>query len=825
MAFNPERLSLIVDAIGGGSVRIFGYETVDPRLTVFAADYIPAAASRGLRESDLFLIYDQAGDLYTATLATIDAAGNGTLVPNVDQAGEVNVAEAGWLRKPAASPYFSVQDAFDQLGLATPVGLADGNFGATGTADDSATFQAAIDWIRDNLPDGRGRLYIPPGTYRIQGVNFYPGIYLEGAGAGATILTTPIVFDNSGDIGTAILNAEPGAAGASIFEYGGVRGLSIIGPGTGIESTPGNRSPDDITAGAVYRVNGIDFRRIDYPGPSSYRLYQWMILECRIGQCNIGVNFYKNLYDVTVEDNFIHNNQIGVFVDLQHPNVLNNDFRYNDIGFYGRIVIDWACTQNRISLGRIGVTGDYAGTYTTAGAGVAATHYIPTKSLMFLLATVTGTISPGDTVTGNTSGATATVLVVDDAGVRVTNVVGTFTGDPDGEPDFEGIADATNTGEGETLTFSSGATAQIDYIQAAFLGGIQRSSFTTCTFWQNAYCGLDLGYQNRVTNCLFKGPKGDFPTPVADNIGLLLRQRQNTVSGCSFFGDNALASLAFGGAAAATQATNQVIGNWFYVNYGPAIAKTGAGSCPQYQINDNTFYIYNDLVSQEGSAGEEGVLEGTSLTGRYLVTQTKGAVLHVPAGVGLIQGWTFCNNVIRVDGTAISPGDPDYATGDLVLATPLINILDTGVPSEGPQLRVEDNDIVISGGVTVEGYEFGSLQGSRFTSNDFVATGTGTNVFASKVVTGSTVGARIRDNGGYATEGKWDLTVANGGSSIVQAHGLVATPRLAVRPTNATAAAASWYAVADGTNITITTTAAVGADATFAVDATSPYSG
>lgn len=81
MAFNPERLSLLVQPIGEGGLRFFGYQTDDVEATLTAAGYATNAADYGLRAYDLVFISPANGteEPYILAVESIDADGHATL--------------------------------------------------------------------------------------------------------------------------------------------------------------------------------------------------------------------------------------------------------------------------------------------------------------------------------------------------------------------------------------------------------------------------------------------------------------------------------------------------------------------------------------------------------------------------------------------------------------------------------------------------------------------------------------------------------------------------------------------------------------------------
>ncbi len=93
MAFNAQALTLSVDTIAGGAIRIFFYETADASATVLGADYVTSAAKRGLRVGDVLMVYDtNIGEVYVASLDSISAAGHGTLVSHDHLVGPITTS-------------------------------------------------------------------------------------------------------------------------------------------------------------------------------------------------------------------------------------------------------------------------------------------------------------------------------------------------------------------------------------------------------------------------------------------------------------------------------------------------------------------------------------------------------------------------------------------------------------------------------------------------------------------------------------------------------------------------------------------------------------
>lgn len=78
MAFDPSKLALAVDTIGGGSLRIHFYETTDIHDVVISDGYFTDGGKYGLRENDIILVSEEGQANYivrmtSPTTATFDA--------------------------------------------------------------------------------------------------------------------------------------------------------------------------------------------------------------------------------------------------------------------------------------------------------------------------------------------------------------------------------------------------------------------------------------------------------------------------------------------------------------------------------------------------------------------------------------------------------------------------------------------------------------------------------------------------------------------------------------------------------------------------------
>lgn len=268
---------------------------------------------------------------------------------------------------PAAADYFPFYDASEgnrrisyenlsaairgQLPTDWPINVKAAPFNAAGdnSTNDTAAIQAAIDYVRTNF--GKGKLMFPPGIYRAQGITFYPGIYFTGMGSEASIVRCKA----SPTANVPVFNASKG--GAVIFEYGGFENMSVEGPGTGDENEdfiPGNGTNPTEGGPGTITVDCISFKDLDEES-QGFRLRFYWINNVTCAQGRTGLYLAKNVYRCFMNGcNFTHNDT-GVWVSLQHPEMMNCNMNYNDVGLDGGLVIDWPILRNVFSLNRIGI--------------------------------------------------------------------------------------------------------------------------------------------------------------------------------------------------------------------------------------------------------------------------------------------------------------------------------------------------------------------------------------------------------------------------------------------------------------------------------------
>jgi len=623
---------------------------------------------------------------------------------------------------PGHSRYFEKGGDIWERQTKHEIGVPVQAFGEIGTSNDTAAVQAAIDYVRD--VKGQGLIIWPasskgaPGDkFRMQGVNTYPRIYHQTAGPGACVLSVPGTYDNAWTVGKAILNLHDN--GESEFRGGGIRGLYIQGPGTGVETTPGNGSGST----PHNYIIGLGSQQLEKdPVNLAYRLYQFLILECRISQCLIGIELYKNLYAVTIADNFVHNNMIGLYTDLQHPNVLNNDFRYNDIAWLPRIMIDGAVTQCRFSLGRQALTGTFPAWHPRAG-----------------------------------------------------------------END----------------------------------GGIQRSVLSQLTLWQNQLEALELGAENMLIGSLLRGPgKGDFPAGLPNSTLVRLRQRKNLILANYFFGGHQAAAIQLDATNSAAQPQTMIALNRALINWGPFVEKTNNGQMADISLLFNKLHILQE-AKQSGDANDPN---------RNLLDLTKGLILHIPAGAGLVNGLEIVGNHARIDGASVLALDPDYPTGDLVLPTPLINVLDTG-GAYGIEHFTKDNRMRLVSGVKAKSYYYADSRRSTWKDNPITLDrAVAANEWTEKPQFGNvSVDFACEGNVGYRTAATITVTIAAGQTlSALTNHGVDAplgAKDIIPLPANSASAGLGVYVdTVSSTQVRIgVNTAAPTGGATFNVQIMNPY--
>lgn len=79
MAFDPERLALVVQPVGPDGVRIFSYKTDEASDALTGAGYLAGAANRGVRPYDLILVAPETtGSPYLLTIDSVTDAGDAT---------------------------------------------------------------------------------------------------------------------------------------------------------------------------------------------------------------------------------------------------------------------------------------------------------------------------------------------------------------------------------------------------------------------------------------------------------------------------------------------------------------------------------------------------------------------------------------------------------------------------------------------------------------------------------------------------------------------------------------------------------------------------
>lgn len=146
MAFNPARLNLVLEPIGGDGLRWFNYLTDDDQATVLGTAYFEDVRRHSLRLYDLVFVSpeDAAIDPYIVVIDSIDDDGNGTAViggANGDLKAENNLSDlqdAAIARANLGLGTASVEDIGTE-GEAVPLLSNANTFGATQRIDTGAS--------------------------------------------------------------------------------------------------------------------------------------------------------------------------------------------------------------------------------------------------------------------------------------------------------------------------------------------------------------------------------------------------------------------------------------------------------------------------------------------------------------------------------------------------------------------------------------------------------------------------------------------------------------------------------------------------------------
>lgn len=191
MAFDPARLSVAVDTIAGGSLRIHFYLTADNQAAVTATGYITNAAKLGVRLGDAVVISDGAEN-YMTRVASM-SGGSATLVIDALLSHLVDFLSTatGAQRRTARSKFMETVSVLDFIPAALHSGIGDG----TGSTDLSPYFDLAKAHFSTNSDYRGGRIVAPRGKYKLNGsfsfgtpYDHLHNIILEGEGGLSTFL-------------------------------------------------------------------------------------------------------------------------------------------------------------------------------------------------------------------------------------------------------------------------------------------------------------------------------------------------------------------------------------------------------------------------------------------------------------------------------------------------------------------------------------------------------------------------------------------------------------------------------------------------------------
>jgi|GEM_PF-4609567 len=149
MAFNPERLSLLVQPIGENGLRFYGYQTDDVEATLTAAGYATNAADYGLRAYDLIFIspLDASVEPYILAVETINADGHATLAspgPIGDLKSANNLSDVADAATALANLGGMAKATYDPTNIAASA-FARANHTGTQTASTISDFSTAAD--------------------------------------------------------------------------------------------------------------------------------------------------------------------------------------------------------------------------------------------------------------------------------------------------------------------------------------------------------------------------------------------------------------------------------------------------------------------------------------------------------------------------------------------------------------------------------------------------------------------------------------------------------------------------------------------------------
>ena len=141
------------------------------------------------------------------------------------------------------------------------LGLAQANIPRQGTADDTPKLQAAVDYV---AAKGGGTVFVPPGLYRIGGLNVKPRVEIVGAGVDRTVFRAVS--------GTEMFRMEGGAL-RNFTAYGTVRTV-VWSPGAG--NRPWRPDPNGQTAPYLWT-----FPKHNVTVPSGRAAVQWLAMGPR----------------------------------------------------------------------------------------------------------------------------------------------------------------------------------------------------------------------------------------------------------------------------------------------------------------------------------------------------------------------------------------------------------------------------------------------------------------------------------------------------------------------------------------------------------------
>lgn len=191
-----------------------------------------------------------------------------------------------------------------------------------GDTDDSAAFTAADAEVYEA---GGGKVCIPAGTYRVTGVPWHEGTFWHGEGPGASILQ-PVSDESTTPMFEAVATAT--VESTERFTHGGFFDLEI----DGLDQD-----------GACIGISTSDLQTVA-PIDAASGLYTWdqhIIFEnLYVHDCAIGIDLWGDSRYVPFVNCRFWDNDVGTYIQGNHPNMRNVEYRFNRIGIDCTQILD-----------------------------------------------------------------------------------------------------------------------------------------------------------------------------------------------------------------------------------------------------------------------------------------------------------------------------------------------------------------------------------------------------------------------------------------------------------------------------------------------------